>query len=362
MERAPCGAKAHPEVEVLNGSVDDRLEGAKIPVNSLKVAVLPPRLLDGTIFVDSGIRLGTRDGVEALIVENTLLLERLEDGELLISEHTKDGDRWSDEVPPCLLEFVRLNTDKAEDILAFAQRWGLMGICPHGKPADHNPDCEPLQEDKPSERVRVYWEPLDDWRRLARQVRTILEVMSDMTLNTERVGKSQDWKTIVECARPAWAAGFDDSSSLRAQGVYGPNESWHLTTLEWEESHLTALGQCIENWLLYGGVGLSAYVERERPFGLLRLEPSVHNLAGVLALQLANAATSRVGIYRCDDPKCRKPYKPLSRRPREGESHFCPACSEGRLGLAAKRQWYRNNYKPKGKKTPKRRRKGGSNG
>ncbi len=347
---------------MLNGSVEDSLEGAKIPVNSLRVDVLPPRLLDGTIFVDGGIRLGTRDGEEALIVENTLRLERLDDGELLISEHTKDGDRWSEEVSPCLLEFVRLDTDKAEDILAFAQRWGLMRICRHGKPADHHPDCDPLQEDKLAESVRVHWEPLEDWRRLVLQVRTILEVMADMTTGTERLGKDRDWKTIAECAIPSWASGLDDSSLLRSQGVYGPDESWHLITLEWEESHLTALGRCIENWLLYGGVRLAAYLERERIFGLLRLEPSVNNLAGVLALQLANAATSRVGIYRCDDPGCRKPYTPLKRRPRAGESHFCPACSEGSLGLAAKRQWYRNNYKPKAKTAAKRRRKGGSNG
>jgi len=347
---------------VLNGSIEDSFEGAKIPVNSLRVEVLPPKLFGGTVFVDGGIRLGTRDGVEGLIVENTVRLERLDDGELLISEHTKDGDRWSEEVAPCLLEFVRLNTDKAEDILAFAQRWGLMGLCHHGKPAGHNPDCDPLREENLPERVHVYWEPLEDWRRLVLQIRTILEVMSDMTTSTERLGKDQDWKTIAECAIPSWASGLDDSSSLRSQGVYGPHESWHLITLEWEESHLTALGQCIENWLLYGGVRLAAYLERERIFGLLRLEPSVNNLAGVLALQLANAATSRVGIYRCDDPKCRRPYKPLSRRPRAGESHFCPSCSEGRLGLAAKRQWYRKNYKPQGPAAATRRRKGGSNG
>ena len=344
-----------------NTDVDDRLEGAKIPVNSPRVDVLPPGLIDGGIFTDGGIRLGTRGGVEVLIVENVLESWTSDDGALNLSVHSKDGDSGSEEVAPCLLEFVRLDTDRAEDILAFAQRWGLMGICRHGKPADHHPDCDPLQEDKLAESVRVHWEPLEDWRRLVLQIRTILEVMSDMTTSTERLGKDQDWKTIAECAIPAWAAEAGDSSWLRSQGVYGPDESWHLITLEWEESHLTALGRCIENWLLYGGVRLAAYLERERIFGLLRLEPSVNNLAGVLALQLANAATSRVGIYRCDDPKCRRPYKPLSRRPRAGESHFCPSCSEGRLGLAAKRQWYRKNYKPKGPAAAKRRRKGISN-
>jgi len=360
--KLPGLAHAHLEVEVPNSSPERMLRGAKIPANSLGDAPHPPQAYDGRIPVDGGIRIGTWGGAEVLIVENLIRTWRPPDGELVASDHWKDDDDWSDEISPCLLEFTHLDTEKPEGILKFAQRWGLMGICRHGKPAGHHPNCRPRQKDKLSEGVRVLWEPLEDWRRLARQVRTILEVMSDMTLKNERTGKSQDWKTIVECSRPAWAAGIGDQSPMRAPDLCGPNEDWHLIIQTGEESHLMALGQCIENWLLYGDVHLRAYPQSERSSGLLRQMQTVTDVTGVLALQMANAATSRVGIYRCDDPKCRRPYEPTFRRPRAGESHYCPTCANGIHGRAANRKWSRNNYEPKGTTAAKRRQEGGSSG
>src|SRR5829696_8773778 len=46
--------------------------------------------------------------------------------------------------PECLLSFIQLH-DKADQVIVrLAKRWGPLGICQHGKPATHHPECMPL--------------------------------------------------------------------------------------------------------------------------------------------------------------------------------------------------------------------------
>src|SRR6185503_19086686 len=56
---------------------------------------------------------------------------------------------------------------------------------------------------------------------------------------------------------------------------------------------------------------------------------------GQLAIQAAAALQSPVGIYRCSNPECGRPFTPPGRRPKTGQRSFCMPCRED--DLVAKR-------------------------
>ena len=73
---------------------------------------------------------------------------------------------WASAGGPCLDEFIRLDEGAEEDfpsrVLVFARRWGVLGICLHGKPAMHGGPhrCSPLGTDLGIDRDEgnPYWE------------------------------------------------------------------------------------------------------------------------------------------------------------------------------------------------------------
>src|ERR1700682_234453 len=65
---------------------------------------------------------------------------------LIVPGRAPDGDSdWKAvEAPDDLLRrFVALTGAKDEKILGFARRWGLLGLCEHGLPSEHNREIDP---------------------------------------------------------------------------------------------------------------------------------------------------------------------------------------------------------------------------
>src|SRR5450759_3258557 len=59
-------------------------------------------------------------------------------GEVRWSYPTEPADRID---IPALVAFANIRSE--DDILSFASRYGVLKVCPHGKPASHNPSCHP---------------------------------------------------------------------------------------------------------------------------------------------------------------------------------------------------------------------------
>lgn len=102
---------------------------------------------------------------------------------------TRILDEGHDTPPPTsvLWRFLELARASDEEIIAFAQEWGPLGICMHGLPYFHDAGCYPLSwEDQvwlPDEERKcppeaaawaACWEPLEAWRFYARQFSAIL--------------------------------------------------------------------------------------------------------------------------------------------------------------------------------------------
>jgi hypothetical protein len=106
------------------------------------------------------------------------------------------GTRASPNLDDCLLFFIQLYDKSDKDIVRFAKRWGPLGICEHGKPYTHHPECLPLSApervwesddenliwmvnhlDSTSKRPwRRFWEPLTAWRFYSKHFGALLRV------------------------------------------------------------------------------------------------------------------------------------------------------------------------------------------
>src|SRR5687768_2019394 len=79
----------------------------------------------------------------ASMVDQPLHVE-LQGDEIVWTERPDDDD-WRPAYTPgreLLTPFVRLFEGTDAEILAYAGRWGVLGICPHGLPSSHNPPAE----------------------------------------------------------------------------------------------------------------------------------------------------------------------------------------------------------------------------
>jgi hypothetical protein len=105
-----------------------------------------------------------------------------------------------EDIKGMLMEFARLANADVEVFLEFGNRWGLLGLCDeHGLPFTHpgNEHCNLKMR-----------EPIRHWRRLARQISSILRIAMDLHWSDQnpgsppRLGSPQDWVTIDEEADP----------------------------------------------------------------------------------------------------------------------------------------------------------------
>ncbi len=229
--------------------------------------------------------------------------------------------------------FLKLVNGSPEEILGYAQKYGVLQICEHGLPYTHNPppvfyEGEELVSrclGRQAERANYLWEPLESWGLFTRQMTGILNVAAQ--LHKQHPGGLEDWRAIY--AVP-WQG---EEVRLRLE--------WHerlngTERLDFDVSRL----QLVQNWLMdVGGV-------RPELSGQGVLEFGAPGLFGNLVFQLVLAVSQTEGLAMCSE--CGMSYIP-KRRPAHTRNNYCDACREkGVPQRYAARNWYREHRaKPK---------------
>ncbi len=270
------------------------------------------------------------------------------------------GQRYSPPIVRCLRDFTRLADAPDAKIVAFAERWGYLGICEHGCPwlhQDRDVDCAPLDqrhrtwEDPPTQLAwlqrhsadldhpylyrSAHWEPIVAWRLYARAMGVILSLAAAIQRGAPT--RSQDWRDAYTGRDiPTWEALADEASwdvpgswpDLSWSG-FNPQGSERREKLSFVVNGLLRVGNVLP-FLAFGSteprVTLGA-VTSQRPAGA---EPwDGPYLFGVLVCQLAAAITSPTGVFNCS--WCQRAYAP-DRRPRSDRGHYC--CDECRYEAA----------------------------
>jgi hypothetical protein len=116
---------------------------------------------------------------------------------------------------PSLGPFLKLAHASDDEIIRFAETWGPLGICTHGKTVTHADGCQLLGSE---ERVWLpdeershppgagadaeYWEPLAAWRFYARQFSAIIAVAYEVSKK-----RAADARTLAALAEPRMHVG-----------------------------------------------------------------------------------------------------------------------------------------------------------
>jgi hypothetical protein len=233
----------------------------------------------------------------------------------------------------CLDQFWALAEASPERVLAFARRWGPMGICRCAQTATHSDFCGPVGAPEVSHRGEGrpggdqqrwrYWEPVAVWRHYVRVVRAVLGVAATL----EEGG----------------ALAIDDVDVLigHVDRVSSIGLSNHGAELHKPHVVRWIVAMVIDDWFRSANIRVSFIDQpRQKRWSAPLLVGARYDfrtgirfgeLFGSLGLQLATALTSPSGLFRCDNPECRRPYTPGEgqRRPKRGPSkprHFCPEC------------------------------------
>ena len=215
--------------------------------------------------------------------------------------------------------FVRLADASPDNILAYARKWGTLGICRHDLPWTHSLSTQgatflrPGSEDWSAERAQTVgfcsprrlkepwgltkWEPINAWREYAQRARALLNLIAAAEL--ERPPSRED----IQTAFP----------------------TFQLAEWEWHGTQGIGLaqyvsGRCISDWLDISGVSLGlVWWEKSKP--MLRLMEG--GLFGAIGIALAMKAARSDGLAICSG--CSTAYTP-SRAPRSGQRNYCPDC------------------------------------
>lgn len=258
----------------------------------------------------------------------------------LAATYRSEKARLSPPVASCLGRFVRLAEATSEEavarrVLAFAEQWGVLGICCHWRPFLHNPvwrstspfeelePCRPLSqpfavvptgqawEDLPWP-VRT-WEPLTRWQYLALTARDVLLACAKPVGNAE--------PSMMQGAVPASRFPLADVPAR------------HPPRLTREE-----VAQFGSAWL--SNAGLVPQVVWDADDGRMRAELRLPepgswearygSLFTVLAVQLVTAICSPHGPYQCSS--CGDFFAP-ERKPRaDSTRHYCWSCLRSGTG------------------------------
>lgn len=218
------------------------------------------------------------------------------------------GDKLARAGAKLLEEFLGLGGQPGERVVAFARRWGVLGICEHGLPSTHNPPprpprvgtvpmtwCMPMRADK-----GWFWEPLDVWQRLSTQFQAVLNLAAQ--LHQGQLGSTDDWLVLyynMDIPVPWW------TRKIRADRAV-------LTGVVNEWASISGI-QIVSDWR----------GEKTPTIGL-----SGGSLFGALILQLTMAVSRTEGLCVCSG--CGTTYVP-SRSPRADQRHYCDDCRGRRV-------------------------------
>ena len=196
-------------------------------------------------------------------------------------------------------EFLMLQDATDDEILSFAQRWGVLEICEHGYFSAAPDAC--LTRDPRAEWIaRTVREPLAIWRSVVARFRGTLNVAAALQLG--------------------------DVPDIGLWELASPDGARHLTYVreqEWWTLHAERmqLAEDIDEWIRIGGVRPSFRYNLETETIDVELHPGA--LLGALSTQLAFAVARTDGLATC--AACGSPFVP-KRRPVAGRRTYCPTC------------------------------------
>jgi hypothetical protein len=234
--------------------------------------------------------------------------------------------------PAVLSEFVGLGRDpSAADIVGFARRWGVLGICRHGLPSTHLPGCQPTPRKRlprrssarqpaalPAEEPLAGREPLDAWRTFASQAAATLSFAAKLHDGSPVAAADYEWL---------------ESGARSQQGVVDMGVGGGLVVLPTpsfppgEQPRARALvAAVVQQWLLLGSVVPRFSWSEVGRFSLASASAEKPTLFGVLASQLMFAVAQSDRQALCSG--CARLYFRPVRRPKAGQRNYCPDCGK----------------------------------
>lgn len=211
--------------------------------------------------------------------------------------------------------FIRMQTD--DDVAEFARRYGVLGLCAHGLPVDHEP-VTGRRRCRIAVRRRVASEGIADWMRWRDGFNAYLRLIPELRI--EQPGANEDWRVVLNLV-PDLATWVE-----RSYGDAADSDVVRRYVLE------RVLG-----WLLqWGRVGWHVdWLKASRP----RAELFVPTTFGQLALQLALTLSRASDLAICSG--CDVPYV-ATRQPSPGRRHYCPRCrADGRVAARNRQRDHR---------------------
>jgi hypothetical protein len=210
-----------------------------------------------------------------------------------------------------LSRFVELCTASDDEILSYAKKWGVLGLCEHGLPASHNKhpggaqkwrvlgvaqqgivSCMPVALTIGG---MIYFDSISQWRLWSRKAKAIWNI--GQQTNGGRTGLSEDWNAI---------------------GL------WPDHALPWEpgiDSARLTLGREISRWIDMGQV--RPHFEWSQKNNQWEISIRAHgfpNLFGLLANALMLAVSDKDGYSVCSN--CHSWYIP-GRQPSANRRNYC---------------------------------------
>jgi hypothetical protein len=257
---------------------------------------------------ETGRLLGSRGPSLTWAVPYRIELERLGDAEVfrpvlpMVGPGALPGWPDASEAPSMLEDFVRLADAPAETILAYARRFGLLGIGVAGVPPTF------------VRRAFLEPEPVAAWRTLARQTRALLNVAA--RLRQDESGRVEDWqallpgRSIVLVGDPSQTQ-WDAAIKAAPAGVHVFSRINEQQVLSWNLEQLIVLSEVHPRPLW------------DPSAGRLQLGLGGQGLLGALVLQTVIAIAGLDGLGLCS--ACGEAYVP-TRRPVTGTRHYCARC------------------------------------
>ena len=251
--------------------------------------------------------------------------------------HFQDGRlHWKIDAPPrfraagfgMLQRFTDLHAKSESEILNFAKKWGVLGLCQHDLPASHswilfgaqhghNP-CSNI----PSNVAGFdFCEDIAEWRRFSAGADIVIQTAAK--LNQDKLDDSGKRMLFV-------GAAMQEALHVNSQKRTPPRHSEMLREAR------AQLAREIDTWLQLGKIGLRFGRENDK-WQISFASRAFPNLFGVLALKLAFHVAQVEGIVFCST--CPRAYIPEERRPSTKRANYCDTCkNDGTMWREIKRR------------------------
>jgi hypothetical protein len=210
----------------------------------------------------------------------------------------------------CLWEFIDLGIKPEEEILAFANARGVLGLCRHDMPASHNaPADEWLREDEDRAQEAIIKgyrctmqrrEPIAAWRLWAQRFRAVLSIAAELAY--DRPGSTADWEVLHSMVRDEPSGSYPTLEVYRGESLED----------EWGRLH-----DVLDYWTRIGQV---CPVPQWGGLQGLRLVLAGKGLFGMLAAQLVTVVSSHQGVVKCS--RCRR-LTATRHKPRRDQPVYC---------------------------------------